>query len=382
MPSGETYEYEMPASIPVVVGPKLRSGSQIISGFIPAGALLENYDIPYFNYTTKRGYQRQPQPSRINQLANELKKGRVDLPTAILLNIRTKSALHSVRDGRLDLKDLLLSTALGAKFYVVDGQHRILAFEKAVEDGWIVGLDFPIPFTCMLGADEDEEMEQFYTVNSTAKAVRTDLAYALIKKRAEAQDGVMEALQERGRDWQVTGQTIVERLSTESSVWRGKIRLPGMDKPGTIIPSASMVSSLKPILSSAFFGRLRVEQQLRVLDAFWEGIRNVLRDAFDEPSDYAVQKGVGVTVLHVLLPEVIEVVRDRGFSTTEPSAYEKLLAPALTRLQGENRHGDFVDGTQFWMAGTEGAAGSYSSSAGRRVLLAKIRSLLPQLEVQ
>jgi hypothetical protein len=33
-----------------------------------------------------------------------------------------------------------------------------------------------IPFTCMLGATEDEEMDQFYIVNSKAKSVRTDLA--------------------------------------------------------------------------------------------------------------------------------------------------------------------------------------------------------------
>jgi len=36
----------------------------------------------------------------------------------------------------------------------------------------------------------------------------------------------------------------------------------------------------------------------------------------------------------------------------------------------------------FWLSGSEGAAGSYSSSAGRRVLTAKIRGLLPEIEVE
>lgn len=290
--------------------------------------------------------------------------------------------MSAIKDGHLDLRELLGSASLGGKFFVVDGQHRILAFERAVEDGWFVGRDFLIPFTCMLGADEDEEMAQFYIVNSTAKAVRTDLAYALIKKRSETEDGLLEALQERGKDWQVAGQTIVERLAVESPVWRGRIRLPAMEKAGTIIPSASMVSSLKPILGSPFFSRLKAEQQLRVLDAFWEAVRNVLREAFDDPANFSVQKGVGVLVLHTLLPEIIEIVRDRGFSATDPESFEGLIAEALTGLQGENAVGDVVSGIEFWAAAPRGAAGSYSSSAGRRVLMAKIRALLPQLDVE
>lgn len=381
MPIEPPVPYTPPAKLNVVKGQQLRSGTALVSGFIPAGLLLGHYEIPYYNHTTKRGYQRPPQPARINALAAEIKKDRVDLPTAILLNIRSKSALNHIHDGEFSVEELLSSGKIsGRLFYVVDGQHRILAFERAVED-WRKGMDFLIPFTCMIGADESEEMSQFYTVNSTSKAVKTDLAYALLKKRSETEDGLIEALQERGRDWQVIGQTIVERLATDSLIWRSRIRLPGMDASGTIIPSASMVSSLKPVLSSPFFSRLKIDQQVRVLDAFWEAVRDVLRDAFEDPSEYAVQKGVGVMVLHVLLPEVLEVVRDRGDSTTEPASYEDLLTPALTELEGENRHGKAVTGPAFWQAGTEGAAGTYSSSAGRRVLVAKLRSLLPTLEV-
>lgn len=370
--------YDMPDSIDIVRGNALRSGTPIIAGFIPVGVLLGNFEIPYFNHTTKRGYQRQPQESRINQLSTEVRKERVDLPTAVLLNVRTRAAANAISGNKLMLTELLAS---GNKFYVVDGQHRILAFEKAVEDGWLAGRDFLIPFTCMLGADEDEEMAQFYIVNSTAKAVRTDLAYALIKRRAETEEGLMEALQERGKEWQVLGQTIVERLAVESSVWKSRIRLPAMEKAGTIIPSASMVTSLKPLLSTPFFGRMNVEQQLRVLEAYWEGIRNVIREAFDNPADFSVQKGVGVTVLHVLMPEVLELVRDRGLSPTEPASYESILEKALTDVQGENATGEVVTGLSFWAVSPRGAVGSYSSSAGRRVLIAKLRTLLPQLDM-
>lgn len=370
--------YAGPEQIDVVEGPTLRSGTRLIAGMIPFGALQGRYEIPYYNYTTKQGYQRQPGNSRVSAFATEIKKGRVDFPTAILMNIRSKVAIAALRQGKLILSDLDDGSKRPA-FYIVDGQHRLLALGKAVEDGFHNLRDLEIPFTCMIGADEDEEMEQFYQVNSNAKAVRTDLAYALLKKRAETEDGLIESLEERGRAWQVTGQAVVERLAVESSVWRNRIRLPGMDKGDTIITSASMVSSLKPVLGSPYFSRLKPDQQIRALDAYWEGIRNLLRDAFDHPSDYSIQKGVGVLVMHTLMPEVIELVRDRGLSTNDPDSYEAILEETLTKTTGETAEGDVVEGVDFWAAGAEGAAGQYSSSAGRRVLIAKLRNRLPQM---
>ena len=87
-----------------------------------------------------------------------------------------------------------------------------------------------IPFVCMLGASENEEMEQFHVVNSTAKSVRTDLALVLLKQRAEADPRLMEALIERGESWKVKAQTIVEELEKMSPVWRQRIRFPGEPK--------------------------------------------------------------------------------------------------------------------------------------------------------
>jgi DGQHR domain-containing protein len=376
----EKPEIKIPPSIPIVHGPKLRSGVPIIVGVIPFGALMGNYDVPYYNFTTKRGYQRQPQLSRISQFATEIKKSRVDLPTAVLLNIRTKTALTALQDNRLFL-DQLFSSNSAAKFYVVDGQHRILAFQKAFDDGWHQAAEFQVPFTCMLGADEDEEMEQFYVVNSNAKAVRTDLAYALLKKRSESEVGLMESLQERGRDWQVSGQAIVERLAVESVVWKKRIRLPGMEKGETTIPSASMVTSLKPVLTSPYFSRLKADQQIRVLEAFWEGIRNLLRDAFDSPSEYAIQKGVGVVVMHAVFSEILELVRDKGLAPTDPKSFEQVLGDSLNDLVGETSENKTVEGVDFWATGPRGAAGTYSSSSGQRVLIAKIRSRLPEMDV-
>src|SRR5262245_45907044 len=147
---------EEPISIPVVEGRKLKgSNTPIVAGFIPARLLIPGgYEIPYFDPRTKQGYQRRPQEARINQLANDLRRGRVDLPTAVLRNIRNREARDAVQDGALRLDLLFSETALGSTLYVVDGQHRILALEKLVEENPDVWGEFMIPFVCMLGARE------------------------------------------------------------------------------------------------------------------------------------------------------------------------------------------------------------------------------------
>ncbi|SRR6266571_5091986 len=368
-----------PKAIQVVEGPPLRSETLTVVGFLPVGAILpDGYVIPYYDTRSKQGYQRPPQEARINQLASDLRNNRTDLPTAVLLNIRDRNAAELVSNGMMKIDGIKSDL----KFHVVDGQHRVLALEKLVQEDPDRWMHFDLPFVCLLGASEEEEMNQFYIVNSTAKSVKTDLALALLRRRTESDADVYEALQERGRAWMSDGQHVVERLSNESSIWRGRIRLPSMDKGGTTISSTSMVNSMKRLLVSPYFGGLKPEQQLKVLEAFWAGIREVLRPAFDDPEKYVVQKGVAVIVLHGLLPDVLERVRTRGLSTTDPTAYAKIMGDTLLKLQGENGDGNPVDGLEFWLTAPEGAAGSYSSSAGRRVLAAKIRQGLPEVEVE
>lgn len=376
-------QFLMPDNIPVVRGPDLRSGTPTIVGFIPAGALIpDNYVIPWFDTRTKRGYQRQPQGPRINQLANDLRRDRTDLPTAVLLNIRDRVAVEAMKDGQLDLS-MITAAATPAKFNVVDGQHRVLALAKLMEEDPDRWSHFVIPFVCLLGADEEEEMTQFYIVNSTAKSVKTDLALTLLRKRADVDADVYMQMQERGKAWQIDGQRLVERLAAESAIWKYRVRLPSMEKGETTIPSASMVTSLKPLIAYPYFGGLKTDSQLAVLAAYWQGIREVLRPAFDDPTKYTIQKGVGVIVMHMVLPDVIERVRTRGQPTAEAASYTTMLRDALSKLEGENADGDPVSGLDFWKVSQDGgAAGSYSSSAGRRVLAAKIRQLLPSVEVE
>src|SRR5580692_4570063 len=90
--------FNAPDNLPVVLGPKLiRADVPIVAGIIPAGALIpNNYVIPHHDPRTKKGYQRLPQQARINELVSDLRKGRVDLPTSVLLNVRSRDAKRAV----------------------------------------------------------------------------------------------------------------------------------------------------------------------------------------------------------------------------------------------------------------------------------------------
>lgn len=369
--------------VPVLLGPSLALAKvPIVTGFIPAGLLIpDNYTIPYLDSRTGNGYQRPPQEARVNELSVDLRKHRVDVPTSVLLNIR-EGGIHQ-EDGNSYLLVRSGGTARRqkevGKFYIVDGQHRILALKRLIEefdaDLWS---RFPLPFVCMIGGTEHAEMEQFYLVNSKAKSVRTDLAYELLYQRSD-NAAVMEGLIDRGQDWQVHGQRIAHDLSDSSPVWRGLIRFAAAEKKSTILPSASLVTSLKPVLSSLYFKSLDNESQVKIIDAYWRGIRGVLPEAFDKPSDYTLQKGIGAIVMHTILVPVLEIARSQGKLLTEPETYAGILKTALENLQGDDSSGALVTGGDFWRTAPRGAAGSYSSSAGRRVLIAKIQSRLPKI---
>jgi hypothetical protein len=211
--------------------------------------------------------------------------------------------------------------------------------------------------------------------------VRTDLALDLLKQRAESEPGVMDALIETGETWKVKGQQVVEDLA-KTRLWRGRTRFPGEGKGETTIGSAGLVGSLRPLLNTPYFGSLTTENQVRILDAYWEGLARIVPECFVRPTEYTLQKTTGVNVMHGLLVSVLEYVRSVGRSVVEPEVYADVLGGVLPELEGDTTSGEIVRGSDFWLGAGEGAAGSYSSNAGRRVLTAKLRAMLPPIEVE
>lgn len=85
--------------------------------------------------------------------------------------------------------------------------------------------------------------------------------------------------------------------------------------------------------------------------------------------------------MHAVLIPILEYIRSNGLSVLEPDLYAGALQD-LDSLEGETALNELVRGVDFWRSGTDAAAGSYSSSAGQRVLISKITSLLPDVDVE
>jgi DGQHR domain-containing protein len=362
---------------PVTLSLTARKNLTLAVGVMKAGTLTKNYVIPRRDQRNKTGYQREASSSRVNKLVTQLSLNRVDLPTAVLLNMRDYDPEQHVvdEDGQTYLN------LNGSPLYVVDGQHRIVALDKLVDsdpDRWS---DFEIPFSCLLGADEREEMEQFYVVNSTAKSVRTDLAFDLLKQRAETDPEVMKGLVESNEQWKVEAQALTEALA-ETEIWRSRIRFPGEEKGVTTINSSGMATSLKALLDTPYFGAVSRPNQIKILDSYWKGITLCLPEVISAPQEHALQKSTGVQVMHSILVQIIEYLRSKGYSPIEPDSYADVMRDPLEELEGDTSAGGIVTGADFWRAGPDGAAGQYSSNAGRRVLTAKIKGLLPDLEIE
>jgi DGQHR domain-containing protein len=367
----------------VVEGQALTSGIRTVVGSIPVGELRDRISTPWRDARSKEGYQRKPAMSRVAKLMMEIRKQRVDIPTAILLNASHsswKNALSRSDGNGCQLFDL---ERYKGTFSVVDGQHRVLAFKELYSEDPERYSKIQLHFVMMLGAQDIEELEQFYIVNSTAKSVRTDLAFDLLKQRAESDPAVMRALVESGQEWKVRAQALTELLADNSEVWRRRIRLANEAKGITIIPSASFVTSLKTFLTHPFITNLHQDQQFEIIETYWQGIRLAIPQPFGEPDAYTLLKGIGVWAMHEVLPNVIEVIRSRGQSLFDADNYKKVIEGMLRNLEGQNQKAETVRGADFWLTAPKGgAAGSYSSSAGKRVLLSKMKQGLPKPEIQ
>jgi len=367
----------------VVEGQTLSSGIKTVVGSVPFKFLRGRLHTPWRDARTKAGYQRKPAPSRVAKLMMDIRKGRVDIPTAILLNAKHptwRAAFIHSKDAGCSGFDL---EVYKGDFSVVDGQHRVLAFDHLHDEDPEKYGSFQLQFVLMLGAPENQELEQFYVVNSTAKSVKTDLAYDLLKQRADLDGRVMQGLIESGQDWKVEAQALTELLADESTIWRRRIRLANEDKGVTTIPSASFVTSLRKFLTYPFAKNLSPEKKIKLLEAYWSGIKTVMPEPFKQPDDFTLMKGIGVWAMHEILPEVTEVIRSRGESLFDSDNYGRLLNRVLRNLTGQNAQAKMVKGQDFWLTAPKGgAAGSFSSSAGKRVLISKLLQNLPEPKIQ
>ncbi len=297
-----------------------QKGHRIFSGVLNAQDLIDVTTVDHYNSRLthddpSQGYQRPPERSRITKIGTYLIKNIVRdddthgdglFPTAVTLAAR--------QPLEYDEETKILKIRYDQKLQVVDGQHRIEGLRYAIKEKEELYLnDFPVPFVIMETPERIVEMNQFRTINGTAKSVRTDLVNSILTSVAAAQGD--RFINEKDK-WRVIVTRVVDKLDKdEDSPWHNLILMPdeaGSPKgsDGKIVRATSFMTSLKPVYDWLdYFNFLRDADDLAgkadtvydVVEPFWEAVSWVVPEAFENPNDYVIQKTPGLFSLHKLL---------------------------------------------------------------------------------
>lgn len=378
----------------------VQNGVPMILGYVAAEPLTKTASVDTYDPNTGEGYQRVPQPSRINQ-AGEYYAGGGRMPNPILANLREddfesievivsedkKGYHHAIKNKAnwIGFGEIIVPSV--ACIWVYDGQHRNGAIGKLVETRADAFADFPVPVSLTLGLNEVEEMKEFFEVNNNAKSVKVDLAWELLRKMAEEDPELAEMLEIKGQDWQIKGSDVIDALVTSRGLWSDKIQRANVKKiraDKLTLNSAQFVRSLQPVLGMPVFKKAEAKQIATVLDAYWDGIAQVLPEPFEasiDPKKFVIQKGPGAIAFHRVLPQVIEVLRARGERLGDADAYARVLKdlPSLSgEIVTEDGLSQIVTGVDFWKSGPEGVASQWTGDAGRKRLAVRIQQVLPR----
>lgn len=323
-----------------------------------------------------RGYQRSLQASRVKGVAQYVSGDEAIMPLGGLLNARSDAqeawgsrlafAPDPGQSGPIQSGTLSLPGS-DDPLWTVDMQHRLAGFEYAIGHMGREDLaDFPVVVTIADGLSKMDEIEQFELINTTQKKVATDLARQLLATQFKYFN---DSLPDPTKEWQARGALVANWLNEHGSVFKGRIIPPNKtarQAPGGITQETTFVSSLKPVLTTPFLQRKHEREVSELIDAYWGGVRLVWPQAIAHPKETVILKGPGVYPLHMVMPDVLEVLR----SSQRPLTSENMAdAMAGWRRLGE----DYWD-----KSNTETGATRFGSSGqGHARIAAELRPLLP-----
>jgi DGQHR domain-containing protein len=358
----------------------MQSGRALYVGITTAGELLDNcvtteWDPAIGWDITKQGYQRAPVREHYERIGHFLAAEPPPLlPTAALLSPREHDYGVLPFDRRETLGSFeygVIRLPKGRNLFIVDYQHRWQGFRFAVDELGAGGLrDFPVPVIIVADLWHAEEIEQFYLINSKQKRIDTDLALALLQTLAPAVTyEQLVNLAGQGKRFRIRATRLTFSLAArESGPWVGRIIQPhDSPQPDAVIKLKSFVDALQPIVSPR--NRCSDLEDDRLLDTlvnFWEGLRQMIPRAFQNPHDFQIQRTVGVYAFHILFAKEV-YPRCSAAGGLSPRTVKGVLQAAQSKYINE----------EFWS--TRGPARVYVGSSGYRELARLIIEKLPPL---
>jgi DGQHR domain-containing protein len=208
------------------------------STVLPLDSILAISKVLAYESDSTYGYQRSISESRSISIKNAILRGELVSPTSIVLGIN-ESDWRKIKNDSFNLK----YHGQEKVFRIIDGQHRIEGFRKAVSvKPELSDFEFSVIIMILEDSKRYPEVEVFNNINSKSIRVKTDLAL-LAKYKYNVIESIDYDIAEL-----ITVQSIFDLVSSES-VWKNGIKLEVNDKyaPG-IVSFKSFFDSLIPIV--------------------------------------------------------------------------------------------------------------------------------------
>ena len=294
----------------------------------------------------EKGYQRAPEANRALKIARYLQKDPKPLiPTAILLSYRGNLSYQETANNFVEV-----TIPEGESLWIVDGQHRVFGFRRAIDDLGIERLrDYVLPVVIVENPAITDEANQFRIINETMKKVRTDLARHILAMKLVNEGAVgRRSLREANRLWDAQSVEVYRKLNAdEDSPWFGRIQMPNETKGEThVVRALSFGTSLKDLLTDVIWSSETTDHLAVITKAYWNAWKDLCPECFNDADNYVLLKTPGVFSCHRLLVIVLNALRKEGLTNPGVEDFKKILADL----------GDFGTSAYWAKENSEGAA--------------------------
>lgn len=334
--------------------------------------LLSNYTISSYNSAQETGYQRPPVESHYKKIARYLVDADSEqiLPMSIIAAATQKDIFYE--GNILTVKDRLR---------IVDGQHRIKAIEylrdaKSSEynDKYrelVDHYEFPVILLVSDEVDSALEMDTFININSKGKRVSTNLAKELREKKMQADLEKHEVMLNAYSYENLATQVVKLLVHDKGSMWYDRIQMGdelGLRKPVSIGTFARSLKKITRLVADMIVAGEKVisEEQAGktaaltadAVERLWRAVQERWPECFDEPKQYNLLRGLGVSVIHRLFESCIqeklfsdpeEMLEDaqrifvQYLNKTDVEAEEWMIGSTFTGFSSEQGYGIIVN---------------------------------------
>jgi DGQHR domain-containing protein len=161
-----------------------QNGQAYITFVLSFVDLFKISKVQVYNDQTGEGYQRKPNETHINKIKKYILDSQdFKLPTSIILGVDKKELeKHLTASNDPNMFEINFDSINSDIFNIVDGQHRLLglqsALEKANKEKRLMIENFELNSVCVLTEEGSRSVELsiFVDINSKSKRVSTDLA--------------------------------------------------------------------------------------------------------------------------------------------------------------------------------------------------------------